>query len=722
LNYWLLTTEYPPHYGGGISTYCYHTGRMLAGKGHTVTVFLPDEGIKDHEISWDGPVRMIRFSPARTGLEAHLGHLARLSYAFACIVRDMILKFGKPDCIESQEYLAIPYYLLQYKLMKYPEFAGIPIILTLHSPAFLYLYYNREGIYQFPNYWIGEMEKSCIRSADWLISPSEYIIGEIKKHFPVDETRTSVIRNPYHFEDLPATQRNIRRNSMVFYGKLSPQKGVFELFAYLKELWDDGFPHGLTVIGDEEKVYYPDMMTMGQLIREKYGAYLKKGLIRFTGRIPPAKRDEFLSDAHVILIPSRHDNLPYACIEAMSIGKTVLASVQGGQGEIIQDGINGFLFDHRDPGSFGKKLNQVLSLDEASLTRIGKTAMEDIRVLLSYEPISHQKMAVIDQIPQQPAGSTLFPYTRSAYPDATLSVKADRDPKLLSVVIPFYNLGNTIRECVASVLASTYKPIDVLIIDDGSADKDSVETLKELERVPRVRVVHKKNEGLAATRNFGAKLANGEFLAFLDADDKIHPDYYKKAITVLEQYRNVFFVGAWVQYFGLKKDKWITWNPEPPYILLHNSVNSSGLVYKKAAFEEGGLNDKAVDYGLEDYESVINMLSHGFRGVVIPEFLFYYRIRKNSMYRSLTLHKTLYSYQYISNKHSDFYNSFAPQLFNLLNANGPSFAYDNPSFEIEVHSKNILPRNTVNRLKTVIKRNPFLKKTALRIIKILKLR
>jgi hypothetical protein len=125
-----------------------------------------------------------------------------------------------------------------------------------------------------------------------------------------------------------------------------------------------------------------------------------------------------------------------------------------------------------------------------------------------------------------------------------------------------------------------------------------------------------------------------------------------------------------------------------------------------------------VDYGIEDYESVINMLRHGYRGAVLPECLFLYRIRKDSMYRALTRHKALYSYEYISNKHKDFYNIFASQIFNINNANGPSYSYDNPSFKMHVANKTEYPNNLNGRLKTYIKRFPFIKKTLLRIIKI----
>jgi glycosyltransferase involved in cell wall biosynthesis len=685
---------------------------MLTAKGHAVSVFVPDDQVRDHRVVFEENVRIIQFNSNRSNMANWLGYAPRLSFEFAAIVRSFIQKEGKPDCLESQEYLGIPYFILQYKLLGYPGFEKLPVLLTLHSPAFLYLYYNREGIYEFPNYWIGEMEMSCIQSADRIIAPSRYIVSEIKKHMDIDDSRISVIANPYLPE--AGVEATISRNKIVFYGKLSPQKGVFELFSYFKALWDRGFPHGLTVIGGTDKVYYPEMKTMGQVITRQYDSYIKKGLIQFTGKIAPQKRDAYLSDAHVVLIPSRNDNLPYAAIEAMSLGKTVLASVQGGQAEIIADGLNGFVFDHENPETFAEKLQHILSLKDDALLDIGKRARQSVVERFNYDEIYMQKAPVIEQLCKNRMERKAFPFTRKIEP-AGMPAACDHTPGLLSVVIPYFNMGAYIDECIGSILQSAYTNLEIIIVDDGSRGRENLWGLQKWKDHQSVRIVQQENEGVANARNKGAALAKGEFLAFLDADDKIEPDYYNKAIAVLKQYENVFFAGSWLQFFGSKKGIWPTWNPEPPYILLHNSVNSSSLVYKRAAYLSGGMHDKAVDYGLEDYGSLINMLDHGYRGIVLPECLFHYRIRPGSMYRGLTRHKLLYSYQYISARHPRLYHQYAPQLFGLLNANGPSFAYDNPSFGIRVKSENQSQNGVVNGLKTIVKKNPALKKIALQV-------
>ena len=99
MKYWLLTTEYPPLHGGGISTYCYHTACMLTEKGHSVTVFINDKTIHSIKIEKLSEARLIRFNPSQTKSHSFLGHETNISYEFAHIIKTFIKKEGKPDLI-----------------------------------------------------------------------------------------------------------------------------------------------------------------------------------------------------------------------------------------------------------------------------------------------------------------------------------------------------------------------------------------------------------------------------------------------------------------------------------------------------------------------------------------------------------------------------------------------------------------------------------------------
>ena len=716
MNYWLLTTEYPPFHGGGISTYCHFTALMLAEMGHKVTVFVQDDGIRDWDTSSNNNpgITLCRFNSNRNRLHTSLGYAARLSYEFADIVKTFIDRDGRPDIIEAQDYLGIAYYLTQQKHLGYPYLNDIPIAITLHSPAFIYLEYNRVPTYRFPDFWTGEMEKQAIGAADLLISPTRFLVEEISNYIDISCKPVHILANPYTPPELPTPSR-FTRNKIVYYGKLSPQKGSFELLKYFKDLWDEGFPHPLCIIGGTDIVYHPEMQTMGQLVARRYGSYIKKGLLQLHGKIRPDQIKDTLEDAHVILFPSTVDNLPYVVMETMSLGKVVLASKQGGQREMMEDGVSGFLFDHNEPGSFARQLQKILALPDQTVHQIGIAARHFVKKSYSFETIGPKKVRLLQEVSGARSEDRHFPFLHQEKTTAPAGIPSGNH--LLSVVIPYYNMGPYIEECIRSVENSTYPDIEILVINDGSTDNSSLRTLALLEGRGKIRVIHQKNQGLALTRNEGARQARGTFLAFLDADDKVDPLYYEKTIRALKMNDNVYFAGSWVRYFENRSQLWPTFTPQPPYALVHNPLNSSGLVYKRAAFIAGGLNDPLVDYGLEDYESVISMLHQGFNGVVLPEVLFHYRVRTDSMFRAITREKLLYSNKYIAEKHADYYAKFAVQTVNLLNANGPGYLFDNPTLEVRVSATTAKENALLLKMKSFVKGNQQLKKIVLTIKK-----
>lgn len=92
---------------------------------------------------------------------------------------------------------------------------------------------------------------------------------------------------------------------------------------------------------------------------------------------------------------------------------------------------------------------------------------------------------------------------------------------LVSVVIPCYNASKTLAATLESVLAQSYRPIEVIVVDDGSSD-ESVEIARSF--APTVQVIAKKNGGPASARNEGIRRCKGEYIAFADADDLWMPE------------------------------------------------------------------------------------------------------------------------------------------------------------------------------------------------------
>ncbi|MFN3301364.1 MAG: glycosyltransferase family 2 protein, partial [Sediminibacterium sp.] len=122
----------------------------------------------------------------------------------------------------------------------------------------------------------------------------------------------------------------------------------------------------------------------------------------------------------------------------------------------------------------------------------------------------------------------------------------------VSVVIPLYNKGKYIERAISSVLAQTYPPLEIIVVDDGSTDNGPERVLKFND--PRIILIRQENRGPGAARNTGLARAKGKYIAFLDADDEWLPNFLKTGLLMLEDEKaNV--AAVWTGYIRYPKMK-----------------------------------------------------------------------------------------------------------------------------------------------------------------------
>ncbi|TWU05952.1 glycosyltransferase family 2 protein [Stieleria varia] len=131
---------------------------------------------------------------------------------------------------------------------------------------------------------------------------------------------------------------------------------------------------------------------------------------------------------------------------------------------------------------------------------------------------------------------------------------------LVSTIIPVFNRADRVRAAVDSVLSQTYRPIEIILVDDGSTDTTS-SVLAELHRQHSeiIRVITQSNSGPGAARNTGLAIAQGEFIQYLDSDDVLHPEKFSKQVQSLTENTD-----AGVSYcITLRQDprtnRWVSW-------------------------------------------------------------------------------------------------------------------------------------------------------------------
>lgn len=116
--------------------------------------------------------------------------------------------------------------------------------------------------------------------------------------------------------------------------------------------------------------------------------------------------------------------------------------------------------------------------------------------------------------------------------------------KLISVIVPVYNVRDYLSKCIYSIINQSYKNIEILIVDDGSTDGSEKLCDDFAKRDKRVRVIHKKNEGLSSARNTGLDIAKGNYIGFVDSDDYIAEDMYESLIEYMDKEIDIVCCGT----------------------------------------------------------------------------------------------------------------------------------------------------------------------------------
>lgn len=218
------------------------------------------------------------------------------------------------------------------------------------------------------------------------------------------------------------------------------------------------------------------------------------------------------------------------------------------------------------------------------------------------------------------------------------------EPKV-NVIIPNYNRGKDILECVESIRASTYFNLDILVVDDCSTDK-SVDTLKN----KGIRVIrHDRNRGSAATRNTGAKNTNGEIIVFIDSDVAILKDTIEKFVKILQSDDSISAVvalpdkenkykGFFTQHFIMR----VYYNYiNLPDFIIH--TNGTATAIRRSVFNlVGGYNELLKAAGVEDDEFGFDLHNKGKQiyldkdnAVVHNKRINFFGLLKNDMLRTM---------------------------------------------------------------------------------------
>ncbi len=197
---------------------------------------------------------------------------------------------------------------------------------------------------------------------------------------------------------------------------------------------------------------------------------------------------------------------------------------------------------------------------------------------------------------------------------------------LVSVVIPCYNPSPLVEETIASVQRQTHQDWEIIVVDDGTDQPAARAILENIEQrgVPRLRVLHQENRGLAGARNSGFQAAQGRYVIPLDADDLLEPEMMAVCLAEMGVHTGAGF--AYFDYHVFGDSNYIE---RPGEYNLYRLLDENFMAYccfvPRQVWAETGGYDGWHRWGYEDWSFFLNLGKHGYQGHYIRQPLFRYR-------------------------------------------------------------------------------------------------
>lgn len=215
----------------------------------------------------------------------------------------------------------------------------------------------------------------------------------------------------------------------------------------------------------------------------------------------------------------------------------------------------------------------------------------------------------------------------------------------ISIIIPMYNAADYLRRCLDSLLAQTFGDFEALLINDGSTDQTAAIAKEYTTADSRFRLVNQPNGGVAAARNTGLLQAKGEFIAFVDSDDFVAPQFLLTLYNAICSENADVACCNFNRFFpksGRKLPHFITKQPgtysSPSIVkgLLHDTAIQSYLwnkLWRRSLFTDNGITFPCRCF--EDTQVAFRLVFHATRIVILPDILYNYTQRGSSLVHTL---------------------------------------------------------------------------------------
>jgi glycosyltransferase involved in cell wall biosynthesis len=307
---------------------------------------------------------------------------------------------------------------------------------------------------------------------------------------------------------------------MLSVGRLSREKGHADLISAVAHLrdFDPLLKFKLMLVGEG-----PEQEHLEQAVHK----YDLKERVCFVGHVSDVA--PFYSIADVLVLPSHSEGSPNVLLEAMAAGIPIVATSVGGVPEITVAEEHALLVSPHEPQALARSLHRLLKTPDLA-NNLGASAQARVEKNFSPQAYVHSLIETYRELleeTQRTASESVTPKL-ALTPGATKSGSNVR----VSIIVPLFNKAPHVKRALDSILAQTCADFELIVVDDGSTD-DGPRIVEDYDDA-RIRLVRQSNFGPGAARNRGLNEAQGELVAFLDADDEWLPDYLAESVRLMD--------------------------------------------------------------------------------------------------------------------------------------------------------------------------------------------
>ncbi len=295
---------------------------------------------------------------------------------------------------------------------------------------------------------------------------------------------------------------------------------------------------------------------------------------------------------------------------------------------------------------------QTCAEQQAELQIFRRSKLQRLRYTVLYEKLSARKIAKILYFMVALATPErvrvrlrpLLPQLQRALESATRPrSKIERrtqeewpaDKPLISVIIPCFNYGPYVEQAVDSVLSQTFQDFEIIVVDGGSTDEETLSIIKSFQKSKTKTRVHLRTGRhlVGDNRNFGISQSRGKYICCLDADDQLKSTYLEKTLFLLETY-HYELVSSSVEWFGARHAIFeVAAKPRLKQMEASNQFATVAIFTRELWEKAQGYHDWGLgkDHVAEDWDLWVRMMALGARAINIPEALMLYRVHEASL-------------------------------------------------------------------------------------------